>query len=213
MLPGMTKGLLFATVGALLSPAAVALEEGVDYHLIADAPPPAAAAPVEITYYFNFACPACFSFEGPLQLWLEGKSEEEILLNFVPVPWERTSQLYARTFYVMEGFDRLDLIRPFFDALHRERKLLNSQSRIADWLADQQIESDRIEDAFESFSVLTKVKRAERAVAANNIDSTPQLVVGGRYRLSPTLSGSYKQLLADVDELTAAISEGKFPNE
>ena len=210
------KRLLLAGAALAAAGAASALEDGVDYHLIPDAEPPAADAPVEITYFFNFGCPACFAFEGPLQLWQEEKQKseqaDEFRLSFVPVPWERTSQLYAQTFYVMEGFDRLDLIRPFFDALHRERKLLNSQGRIAGWLAEQGIDEDQAEEAFESFSVQTKVKRAQRAVAASSVESTPNLVVGGRYRLSPTLSGNYQQLLATVDELVEAIRSGTPPD-
>ena len=212
---GMKKSLLLlSALGALALPGpAPALEEGVDYHLIADSEPPAAATPVEVVYYFNFACPACFAFEGPLQLWREEQEEGQIQLEFVPVPWERTSQLYAQAFYVMEGLDRIDLMRPFFDALHRERELLNSQGRIVDWLSEQQIDESAAEDAFESFSVQTKVKRAQRTVAALGVESTPQLVVGGRYRLSPSLSGSYQQLLATLDELVAAIVAGSLPED
>ena len=208
------RSFLLSVLGTLaLAGPAGALEEGVDYYLIPEADEPPAGNPVQVVYFFNFACPACFAFEGPLHLWLEDKSDEDVRLSLTPVPWERTSQLYAQTFYVLEGLDRLDLIRPFFDALHRERKLLNSQARIASWLADQQVDEDLAEEAFESFSVQTKVKRAQRAVAVTGVESTPQLVVGGRYRLSPSLSGTYQQLLATLDELIEAISEGNPPGE
>lgn len=195
----------------LLRPA-YALTEGVDYYLASNPTPLSSGAveQVEVTYFFNFSCPACNAFEGPLITWLDDKPD---YVNFseVPVPWERSQYLYAKTFYVLEAFNRTDLQLPLFRAIHKERKLLNSASRIAGWMGEQGMDEDTAEAAFESFSVQTKVKRALRTISKNGVDSTPQLLIAGRYRLSPSLSGTYEQLLATADELIESIKTGNPP--
>ncbi len=207
------KQLLAAATIALLAPAAHALSDGVDYHLIPGAAAPAGGTDetVEITYFFNFACPACNAFEGPLHVWLEDKPDY-VKFVMVPVPWERTGFLYAESFYVLDGFGRTDLVLSMFRALHSERKLLNSRTRIASWFGEQGLDADQAEAAFESFSTQTKIKRAQRQVARNGVDSTPQLVVAGRYRLSPSLSGNYDSMLATLDQLLEEIRSGNPPN-
>jgi thiol:disulfide interchange protein DsbA len=52
-----------------------------------------------------------------------------------------------------------------------------------------------------SFTVETAINRTEAWLRAARIDSTPTIVVNGKYRVTATSAGGVKELLALVDYL------------
>ncbi len=189
-----------------------ALREGVDYTLADNAaPPPKADDLVRITEFFNFSCPACNAYLPAVESWRAEIPQNTIWVR-TPLAFSRFNGLYARTSYVLEAFDREDLVPEVFAAIHVEKKLLNSEGRIAEWLAEEHgINEDDANAAFESFGVLTKLKRTERLVSRFGVISTPTFVIADRYVLSPGLSKSPERLFATLDELMEAIRAGTPP--
>lgn len=195
---------------ALLSAApALALEEGVDYLIAPDAAPvPPSDAPIRVTEFFNLSCPACNAWQGPVHDWLE-EIPDGVSWTHAPVPFQRWNGLYARTYFVLEAFGNAGELGPFYRAYHTERKLLNSEGRIAEWMSEQYgVDEDKAEDAFGSFGVDAKMRRTQRMVEKFGIRSTPTFMVADRYILSPGMSESPERLFATMDGLIEAIRDG-----
>lgn len=210
--------LLAAALGlCILSPSpALALSEGVDYAVLFGAPlPPAANEEITVREFFNYSCPACSRLQPPLRQWIEDMPEdqkEQVKMLQTPVPFTRWGGLFAKAHFVLEAFGREDLQKDLYYAIHSERKLLNSEKRLAEWMGSNGIDEQKARKAFDSFSVSTKIKRAERLAKLSGVDSTPQLIVAERYRLTPALSKTYERMLATLDKLIERIREGNPPD-
>ena len=60
-----------------------------------------------------------------------------------------------------------------------------------------------------SFSVNTRMKRADDLIKAYGIDGTPSMVVNGKYRYGPTTAGGYAQTIELTQWLVAKEQAGK----
>lgn len=205
---GVSRRALLA-LAALSAAPALALEEGIDYVIAPDAAPvPAREAPIRVTEFFNLSCPACNSWQGPVHDWLE-EVPEGVTWALSPVPFSRWNGLYARAYFVLEAFGKAGELGTFYRAYHTERKLLNSEGRIAEWMSEQYgIDEDKAEDAFGSFGVDAKMRRTQRMVEKFGIRSTPTFMVADRYILSPGMSESPERLFSTMDGLIEAIRDG-----
>ena len=202
-------GLAMSLATLFLHAPSYALEEGADYLIAPDpAPVPSKSAEIKVTEFFNISCPACNAWQAPIDKWLVDKPEG-VTWTRSPVPFERWGGLYARAYFVLEAFDSADKLSDFFTAFHSRRLLLNSESRIAEWLSEEHnIDEDKAEDAFGSFGVDTKMRRTERIIERFGISSTPTFLVADRYILTPTLSRNPEKLFDTMDGLIAAIRDG-----
>ena len=189
-----------------------ALREGIDFTIAGNpAPAPQADALVRITEFFNFSCPSCNAYLPAVEAW-RAKLPDNTVWVRSPLAFTRWNGLYARTQYVLEAFGREDLVPAVFAAIHVERKLMNSEERVTEWLANEHgLDAAEVEQAFDSFAVATKLKRTERLIERFGIQSTPTFVVADRYMLSPSLSRTPDQLFATLDELIEAIRAGTLP--
>ena len=66
----------------------------------------------------------------------------------------------------------------------------------------------RFEDAYKSFGVQSKVRRAEQLSKAYQIDGTPALAVQGRYTISAGQSRTQPNMLAIADYLIGVARKG-----
>ena len=60
-----------------------------------------------------------------------------------------------------------------------------------------------------SFSVNTRMKRADDLIKAYGIDGTPSMVVNGKYRYGPSTAGGYAQTIELTQWLVAKEQAGK----
>ena len=107
---------------------------GRDYILI-DPPQPTrvGAGKIEVLEFFNYSCPHCFRFQGPFARWRD-RAAAEVEIARQPVVFSRTRGLYARLYYALESIGRgEELGDKIYEAIHRERRLLNSEGRIVDF--------------------------------------------------------------------------------
>ena len=112
-------------------------------------------------------------------------------------------------YYALESIGRgEELGDKIYEAIHRERRLLNSEGRIVDFLAENGIEN--AEAVFNSFTVDAKTKRSEPSELTSKygVNSTPQVVVAGKYRLNLELSRNYDRLFETIDALVEREKRG-----
>ena len=162
------------------------------------------AGKIEVIEFLNFSCPHCFRMQGPFAKWRSENKENltDVVVIRHPVVFQRYNGHYARLLYTMESLGLgEEFLGKVFNAIHRQRKLLNSRDRALDWLEEEKVDRAKAEAAYDSFGVNVKVRRAEGALESYGVSGTPQFVVGGKYRLEPGISGSHERMLALMGEL------------
>jgi thiol:disulfide interchange protein DsbA len=208
----MIKNLLLAMAAlAVFAPALAQSDEepfepraGRDYREL-DAPLPVRvpANKIEVMEFFNFSCPHCFRLQRHLLKWEEEQAAAgDVAVVRQPVVFERWRGHYARVYYVISALgEEKNYARDVYNAIHRERELINSKSRFLDWIEEKGESRDKTEAIYDSFAVATRAARAETMAADYGIDSTPNIAVAGKYVVSPAMSGSFEGMIKTVDAL------------
>ena len=164
---------------------------------------------VEVAEVFWYGCPHCYTFDPYLENWREDLPED---VSFVRIPavWNALLQIHARAFYAAEALGVSDeLHAPIFREIHINRNGLDSQGALADFFVAHGVEAGAFDAAFESFSVNTKMNRADELSRRYRIASVPTVVINGKYTTDAGMAGSYEELMELIDELVAMERAGQ----
>ena len=156
---------------------------GTDYFVI-DPPQMMAAVPgkVEIAEVFSYTCIHCASLESLIPAWKRTLPPE---VNFIYAPMSHGAfEPIARGFYASQAMGVLDQTHGgMFKALAEQQKLGRGRlDDIAGLYADLGVDADALKATATSFAVNTQISRSQRTLARWGIESTPTLVVAGKYR-------------------------------
>ncbi len=207
------RALVFAGVAALGAADAAAQQAAVPpfeagkHYAVLTPPQPTSTEPgkVEVAEVFMFGCPGCFAFEPSIQAWLEHKAD---YINFVRVPAQWSSHpespMHARAYYTAEALGKLgEIERPFFDEVHMKGNLLDTEPKLAAFFAAHGVDEATFKSTFNSFAVDAKLKRAAELVQRYRVQSTPTVIVNGKYQTVGRMAGSVEAWFAIIDELAA----------
>jgi thiol:disulfide interchange protein DsbA len=181
-------------------------EAGKHYTVLESAQPTSTdAGKVEVAEVFMFGCPGCFRFEPHLESWLERKAD---YVNFVRIPaaWQghRGAQLHARAYYAAEELGLTEQIdEPFFDEFHNQQNYLDTEEKLVEFFERFGVDESAFKSAFTSFAVNAKLRRAEELIQRYRVQSTPSVVVNGKYVTVGAMAGSYEAWFAIIDDLAA----------
>ena len=194
----------------MLSVPVQAYDEGIDYQAITPALPTANPAKVEVLELFWYGCPHCYKFEPYLNKWLEKKPD---YVEFIRMPaiFRESWVPHARAYFTAEQLKIKDKIHAdFFHAYHEKKRPLMTRADVQAFFADHGVSKQDFEDAWFSFPVQSKLKRAINMTQRYQIKGVPSLVVNGKYWTSaamasssdPTVPGN-ESMLKVVDALVA----------
>lgn len=162
-------------------------KSGVDYRTLDKAQPTESGNGVEVTEFFWYACPHCNALEPELNAWVE-KQGDKIAYKRVPVAFRDSMVPQQKLYYALEAMGKLDpLHAKVFQAIHVQRRALDTEQAIANWIAEQGVDKQKFLDVYNSFGVQSKVRRASQLQQAYQIDGVPLLAVNGRYLTSPSI--------------------------
>jgi len=195
------RRLVATLLGLTLAFAALAVDEGIDYVKLSTPQPTETGDKVEVVEVFWYGCPHCFTLEPFLDRWLQSipsHAEFRRMPAVLGPGWEP----HAHAFYAAELLGVTDKLHlALFKAMHDEnRKLLRKQDLVA-FAGEQGIDKQAFADAYDSFYVAMKVRRAVEMGKRYGIDGVPALVVNGKYRTSATLTGGNARLMEVLDHL------------
>ncbi|MBC7454970.1 MAG: thiol:disulfide interchange protein DsbA/DsbL, partial [Massilia sp.] len=80
-----------------------------------------------------------------------------------------------------------------FAAMHVEHLRLASDDAVFNWAAKAGIGQAKFVEAYRSFGVQAKLRRATTMMAAYRIDAWPMVAIDGRFMTSPSQSGEAAQ--------------------
>lgn len=181
-----------AVVPAVVSSTAFAQSgprEGSNYTVVKPVQPTEApAGKVEVIEFFGYWCPHCNEFEPTLTDWAK-RNDAKVVMNYVPVPTGFRANLsnLQKLYYTLDAMGKeRELRRKVFSSIHESKTLAYDAEppAIADWAEKQGLDKKKFVDTFNSFSVQSKVNRANQLAAAYAITGVPTLGIGGRYALT-----------------------------
>jgi thiol:disulfide interchange protein DsbA len=150
----------------------------------------ATAGKVEVVEFFWYSCPHCFALDPALEAWVK-KEGNAISFKRVPVAFRPSFVPQQKLYYALEAMGRLHDLHPkVFNAIHAERKPLDTDAAITDYIVAQGVDNAKFLEVYNSFGVQTKAKRAAQLQEAYKIDGVPTLAIDGRYLTSPSIVGA-----------------------
>jgi protein dithiol oxidoreductase (disulfide-forming) len=177
-------------------------QEGADF-LVLDKPAPteAGAGKIEVVEFFWYSCPHCNRFEPQLEEWAK-KMPKDVVLRRAPVAFRPDFEPQQRLYYVLESMGKVEeLHKKVFNAIHVERQLLNTADLVATWAEKQGIDKAKFIEAYNSFPVATKSRKATILQDAYKVDGVPALGVAGKFYTSGSVAQSMERALVVTDYL------------
>lgn len=190
-------GILFSltVLAAEPAPSPVSIYvEGKDYVILAEPLKTTGATKIEVIEAFAYPCDACFNFEPIFESWIK-KQQPDVVIVRSPVSFHPTWTPYQRGYYTVQGLNlKEDINMDIFNAIHVQHKELNSAQAWADFLATYGVDKKTVIKKYDSLSVTSQIQQADARTADYKVDSTPTLIVEGKYKVSNHLS-SYDEVL------------------
>lgn len=175
---------------------------GRDYTPIEPAQTSDSPAKIEVLEFFSYGCPHCSDFHPTVSKW-SSKLPADVVFKRVPVSfgraqWASLSKLY----YALEAIGELprhDVA--VFEALHAKGLKLYDDKSILEWITARGVDAKKFADAYNSFGVVSKVKRADQMVQAYKVQGVPALTVDGKFMVLNEGINGHEELAARTDKV------------
>lgn len=192
-------------------PAATFATEGEHYELIPGGQPfEPLAGKIEVVEVFNYVCPACAMFQPLVNSW-KARLPEDVRFTYVPAPFGGNWDPYVRAYYAAEAMGIGDKAHDgIFQAIHVERSLkgergTDSPQDLARAYAKFGADPAKFVSTMDSFTVNAKFGRAKQYIAQQRANSTPTMIVNGRYRIK---GRNFEEMLQNTDRVIAQVRAG-----
>ncbi len=190
--------LMLFTVAACAEP-----QSGFEYMPTQQAIPTENPAKIEVTELFWYGCPHCYQLEPQLAAWVK-KLGKDVEFKRMPGIARPDWAAGAKAFYAMEALGIGEKLHvPLFEAIHKQKSVRpNDDAALIDWITKQGgLDRKKVEEAYNSFSINTKMMRATQFFRASGATGVPSLIIEGKYLTSSTLAGGNEEALKTADYL------------
>lgn len=156
---------------------------------------------IEVVELFSYSCPHCFRLDPVVMEWKK-TLPENVKFVHVPAIFRDSWLQLARVFYAAEAMGELErLHQVIFNAIHVDKKRLNTEDQLLDFIAEQGLDRAEFEKMMNSFTVKAKVKKALIISQTSGVTGVPAMIVNGKYRTDAPLAGSMDEMMKAVDFL------------
>ncbi|HEY2346803.1 MAG TPA: thiol:disulfide interchange protein DsbA/DsbL [Xanthomonadaceae bacterium] len=180
--------------------------EGTDYTVI-DTPDQPSGDKVQVTEVFGYGCPHCNALQPSLSAW-EGKLPSDVQFTYLPAAfgpgaphcWDE----FTRAFYAAQAMgistakSHVGVYKAVWDQ-HRFNDCTDIPKIYADFGADPKV----FASTMLSFAINAKISNAHEQAVHWGVDSTPTIVVDGKYRVQELVNSGPQGMLHTVDWLIA----------
>lgn len=192
-------------------PAATFATQGEHYDLIPGGQPfEPLDGKIEVVEVFNYVCPACAMFQPLVNNW-KAQLPADVRFTYVPAPFGGNWDPYVRAFYAAEAMGIGDAAHDgIFQAIHVERTLkgergTDSAEDLARAYAKFGADPAQFASTMASFTVNAKFGRAKQYIAQQRANSTPTMIVNGRYRIK---GRNFEEMLQNTDRVLSQVRVG-----
>ena len=202
---------------------ALQYEAGKQYFLVEPPQPTTTGDKIEVLEVFSYACPACNAFQT-IANKIKSDLPKNAQMAYLPAAF-RTDEdwpVFQRAFFAAQALGLVEKTHDaMFDAVWKEGSLkindpvshklvqpMPTIDDIAKFYAKYGVKAEDFVGTANSFAVNAKIKRADAQVKAYGVDSTPTIIVNGKYRV---LGKTFPDMLRIADALIAQESAGSAP--
>ena len=186
---------LFLLSIVAVSAQAKSYEEGKEYNKLNTALATQTGDKIEVLEFFWYGCPHCFHLEPALEKWLKNKPDNVHFIR-VPAPLNPSWMVHTKTYYALELMGVGEKYhQDLFTAIHTQRKRIFDQDSIADFLKDLGVDMDAFNNAYKSFAVEMRTRKAMQLGKDYQLRGVPMLTVNGKYVISADSAGSYDGMI------------------
>ena len=188
--------------------------DGKNYATLVPAQPTSASPDkVEVVEVFWYGCPHCFAIDASLEAWRNKTKAPYVEFTRVPVMWGPVHKAHARLFYTIAALGKLEQLHSVtFREIHVKNNLLVSRTGDEQeteqlqkrFLTENGVSAAEFDKTYRSFSVESKLARADELSKRYKVAGVPFFVVNGKYTTDVGMSGGEPQLLTLIDDLAAA---------
>jgi len=140
---------------------------------------------VEVIEFFMYHCPACNQLEPALLAWV-GKQGNNIVFRRIHLPHTGATDVEAHLFLTLEALGLEESLHAkILNTWHVEHKQLLTDQDNIDWALKNGIDKNKFIDTYFSFSVTSKLHGLMRVAESYLVNSTPTLVIDGRFVTGP----------------------------
>lgn len=159
---------------------------------------------IEVIEFFSYGCPHCSDFHPLINQWA-AKLPKDVSFRRVPVSFGRPEWTrLSKVFYSLEATgDLAKLDTAVFLAIHEQRVAFKTDDAVFSWVASKGADAKKFAEAFNGFSMASKVRRADQDATAARIGGVPSLAVDGKYLINNEAANSYEDLLRIADAVIA----------
>ncbi|MCW4630904.1 thiol:disulfide interchange protein DsbA/DsbL [Marinomonas rhodophyticola] len=126
----------------------------------------------------------------------------DVDFKFLPAVFGRGWLAHAKAFYVADLLGMEDKIRAdLFNAIHVERRNLNSEDALARFFADYGVNEDDFRKQYDSFAVNSRLSQADAKIRAYGARGVPGIIVNGKYLVSAESANGNENIFKVVDFL------------
>ncbi|WP_106182912.1 thiol:disulfide interchange protein DsbA/DsbL [Candidatus Pandoraea novymonadis] len=140
---------------------------------------------IEVTEFFFYACKHCHLLNPLIDQWAK-KQKKDVVVKHIPVTFEARFEPHAIMYYALSALGRdTDLTPKIFNAIHIEKNYLLTAEAQANYLNKFGIDKKNFLNVYNAFSTKNQVNQAKKIAYDYKVDSTPAIVIQGKYLLSP----------------------------
>jgi thiol:disulfide interchange protein DsbA len=219
----MQKVLIAALIclAAVLPAHAQQYVEGKHYSLVL--PPQRTSVPagkIEVIEVFSYGCPGCNAFQ-PYANKLKAALPANAQFTLLPASWiaQEDWPMFQRAFFAAQALNIVDkthdqmfnaiwgksgelaIIDPSTRQVKRKVPTIEDAAKFYERVGG--VKAETFVSTANSFGVQFNMKRADDQIKAYKAESTPTIVVNGKYRLTPQTAGGYDETIAVVKFLVA----------
>jgi thiol:disulfide interchange protein DsbA len=184
--------------------------EGKNYFTIEPAQPTGIPDKIVVTEAFSYACPACNAFHTTADQLAQSLPSNAVM-TYLPVSFrpDENFPLFQRAYFAAKALGVADkTYDAMFDAIWKSGELSSDDlttgrpkpqsawptiDDVAKFYAKYGVDPKQFVAVANSFSINTQMKRADDMVKAYGVDSTPTIIVNGKYRFTANDAGGYAQ--------------------
>ena len=184
--------------------------EGTDYlALDKRVPTDVGAGKIEVIEFFWYSCPHCNAFEPQFAAWKKA-APKDVVVQRVPVRFRDDFEPQQRAYYVFESLNMVDAMHgKLFHAIHVERQPLSTAQALAAWAGKNGLPEQKFMEAFNSFGVASKARRATQLQEAFKVQGVPALGIAGRFYTDGSLTQTMDRSLQVAEYLIGEVRRGR----
>ena len=146
---------------------------------------------IEVIELFWYGCIHCYNMDPYLDQWADSLPKDVTFKRVPAIPrkdWVES----AKAYYALETLGIVNkLHEKLFDAIHKEKLFSHNDTKaLINWITlNGKLDKKKVESAFNSFSMKSKLSRSYKIFKAAGATGVPTMIIDGKYFTSSTMAG------------------------